>query len=175
MTLDLHDYITSIPDFPEPGINFRDITPLLADGAAFAEATQQIAAFAKQQKASIIVAPESRGFILATPVANELGLGFVPARKPGKLPREVVSQSYELEYGSATLEMHKDAIKPGDRVLIVDDLLATGGTIAAATKLVEELGGTVAGLAFLIELTDIKGREKLAGYDILALMEYGGA
>ncbi len=174
MTLDLHDYVATVPTFPEEGIMFRDITPLLADGAAYAEATRQITDYAKSKGVTVVVAPESRGFLVGTPVAHELGLGFVPARKPGKLPREVISESYTLEYGQATLEVHKDAIKPGDKVLITDDLLATGGTIAATIKLVEALGGEVVGLSFLIELTDLHGRDKLTGYDIQALMEYGG-
>ncbi|KRN76728.1 adenine phosphoribosyltransferase [Weissella minor] len=170
--LDLHDYIESIPDFPEQGIVFRDITPLLADGDAYREATRQIVAYAKERQVNVIVGPESRGFLVGAPVANELGLGLIPARKPGKLPREVVSESYALEYGTASLEMHVDAIKPGDKVLITDDLLATGGTIEATIKLVEALGGEVVGLAFLIELSELHGRDRLAGYDILTLLEY---
>lgn len=170
--LDLHDYIESIPDFPEQGIVFRDITPLLADGDAYCEATRQIVAYAKERQVNVIVGPESRGFLVGAPVANELGLGLIPARKPGKLPREVVSESYALEYGTASLEMHVDAIKPGDKVLITDDLLATGGTIEATIKLVKSLGGEVVGLAFLIELSELHGRDRLAGYDILTLLEY---
>ncbi|MBM7617103.1 adenine phosphoribosyltransferase [Weissella uvarum] len=170
--LDLHDYIESIPDFPEPGIIFRDITPLLSDGAAYHQATQQIAQYARERGVNVIVGPESRGFLVGAPVADELGVGLVPARKPGKLPREVVSESYSLEYGTASLEMHTDAIKPGDKVLITDDLLATGGTIEATIKLVEALGGEVVGLAFFIELAELKGRDRLEGYDILALLEY---
>lgn len=170
--LDLHDYIESIPDFPEQGIVFRDITPLLADGDAYREATRQIVAYAKERQVNVIVGPESRGFLVGAPVANELGLGLIPARKPGKLPREVVSESYALEYGTASLEMHVDAIKPGDKVLITDDLLATGGTIEATIKLVKSLGGEVVGLAFLIELSELHGRDRLAGYDILTLLEY---
>ena len=170
--LDLHDYIKAIPNFPEEGIIFRDITPLLADGAAYQQATSEIVAYAKARDVNVIVGPESRGFLVGAPVANEMGLGLVPARKPGKLPREVVSESYQLEYGTASLEMHTDAIKPGDKVLITDDLLATGGTIEATIKLVEALGGTVVGLAFFIELAGLKGRERLDSYDILALLEY---
>ncbi|RRG17693.1 adenine phosphoribosyltransferase [Weissella viridescens] len=170
--LDLHDYIKAIPDFPEEGIIFRDITPLLADGAAYRQATSQIVAYAKERDVNVIVGPESRGFLVGAPVANEMGIGLVPARKPGKLPREVVSESYQLEYGTASLEMHTDAIKPGDKVLITDDLLATGGTIEATIKLVEALGGTVVGLAFFIELAGLNGRDRLDGYDILALLEY---
>lgn len=170
--LDLHDYVASIPNFPEEGITFRDITPLLADGAAYAEATQQITEFAQARGVNVIVGPESRGFLVGAPVAHEMGIGLVPARKPGKLPRETVKESYKLEYGEAALELHKDAIKPGDKVLITDDLLATGGTIAATIKLVEALGGEVVGLAFLIELDALHGRDRLEGYDILALMNY---
>ena len=170
--LDLHDYVASIPNFPEEGITFRDITPLLADGAAYAEATHQITEFAQARGGNVIVGPESRGFLVGAPVAHEMGIGLVPARKPGKLPRETVKESYKLEYGEAALELHKDAIKPGDKVLITDDLLATGGTIAATIKLVEALGGEVVGLAFLIELDALHGRDRLEGYDILALMNY---
>lgn len=170
--LDLNDYIASIPDFPEKGIIFRDITPLWGNAEAYAEATHRIAHFAKIRDVNVVVGPESRGFLVGAPVANELGTGIVLARKPGKLPRETVSEKYTLEYGEAELEMHKDAIKPGEKVLITDDLLATGGTIAATIKLVESLGGEVAGLAFMIELNDLHGREKLAGYDILSLMDY---
>jgi len=170
--LDLHDYVASIPNFPEEGVTFRDITPLLADGAAYAEATRQISEYATARGVNVIVGPESRGFLVGAPVAHQLGLGLVPARKPGKLPRETVKESYDLEYGHAALELHKDAIKPGDKVLITDDLLATGGTIAATVKLVESLGGEVVGLAFLIELAALHGRDRLAGYDILALMNY---
>lgn len=174
MTVDLRDYIESIPDFPGPGVTFRDITPLLGDSEALKTATNALVDYARRQGATVIVAPESRGFLLGTPIALELGVGFVPARKPGKLPRKTVSESYTLEYGSATLEMNADAIKPGDKVLIVDDLLATGGTIAATNKLVERLGGEVVGLGFLIELTELQGREVLKDYDIYALMEYEG-
>ncbi|WP_134658988.1 adenine phosphoribosyltransferase [Weissella cibaria] len=170
--LDLHDYVASIPNFPEEGITFRDITPLLADGAAYAEATHQITEFAQARGVNVIVGPESRGFLVGAPVAHEMGIGLVPARKPGKLPRETVKESYKLEYGEAALELHKDAIEPGDKVLITDDLLATGGTIAATIKLVEALGGEVVGLAFLIELDALHGRDRLEGYDILALMNY---
>ena len=170
--LDLHDYVASIPNFPEEGVTFRDITPLLADGAAYAEATRQITEFAKERGVNVIVGPESRGFLVGAPVAHQMGIGLVPARKPGKLPREVISQSYKLEYGEATLELHKDAIKPGDKVLITDDLLATGGTIEATIKLVEALGGEVVGLAFLIELNALHGRDRRNGYELLALMNY---
>ncbi|WP_027694493.1 adenine phosphoribosyltransferase [Weissella halotolerans] len=170
--LDLHDYIESIPDFPEEGIIFRDITPLLANGPAYHQATEQIAHFAKERGVTVVVAPESRGFLVGAPVAENLGLGLVPARKAGKLPRKTLAETYQLEYGSAQLEMHVDAIKPGDKVVITDDLLATGGTIEATIKLVEALGGEVVGLAFFIELTALKGRDRLKGYDIYTLMTY---
>ncbi|MDO4500650.1 MAG: adenine phosphoribosyltransferase [Erysipelotrichaceae bacterium] len=170
--MNLKDYIASIPDFPSEGILFRDVTPLLNDGAAFKEAIRQLAEFAKEAGADLVVGPESRGFIFGCPVATELGIGFVPVRKPGKLPRETVSYKYDLEYGSNELHMHKDAIKPGQKVVIVDDLLATGGTVEAAIKIVEDLGGEVVGCAFAIELDALKGREKLAGYKVTALMNY---
>lgn len=174
MTFDFKKYIADIPDFPEKGIIFRDVTPLMADGVAYAAATKEIVAYTKEiGGVDVIVGPESRGFIVGGPVAYELGIGFVPARKVGKLPRKTIKQDYELEYGGVnTLELHADAIKPGQRVLITDDLLATGGTIEATVKLIEQLGGIVAGIAFLIELDDLKGRDKLANYDICALMHY---
>lgn len=170
--MNLKDYIASIPDFPEKGIIFRDISPLMADGDAYREATKRIAEYAKEKEVDMVVGPEARGFIVGCPVAYELGIGFAPARKKGKLPRETVEVSYGLEYGSDVLALHKDAIKPGQKVLICDDLLATGGTIAATIELVESLGGIVVGAAFLIELEALKGRNKIEGYDILALMEY---
>lgn len=170
--MDLKQYIATIPDFPKPGIIFRDITPLMSDGKAFHEATVQIQAFAQQVNAEVIVGPESRGFIFGCPVAVNLGIGFVPVRKPGKLPRETISYKYDLEYGSNELHMHSDSIQKGQRVLIVDDLLATGGTVEATIKIVEELGGIVAGCAFLIELTGLHGRDALEGYEVLTLMSY---
>ncbi len=170
--MDLKKYIKSIPDYPEKGIIFRDISPLMADGQAYREATKQIVDFAKEKKADMVVGPEARGFIVGCPVAYDLGIGFAPARKKGKLPRETVEVEYGLEYGTAILALHKDAIVPGQRVLICDDLLATGGTIAATIKLVEELGGIVVGTAFLIELADLKGREAIKDYDVLALMSF---
>lgn len=170
--MNLKDYIASIPDFPEEGIIFRDISPLMADGKAYHEATNLIADYAREKKVDMIVGPEARGFIVGCPVAYELGIGFAPARKKGKLPRETVEVSYGLEYGQDVLALHKDAIKPGQRVLICDDLLATGGTIAATIELIEKLGGIVVGAAFLVELMDLKGRDKIEGYDILSLMEF---
>ncbi len=170
--MNLDDYIASIPDYPIEGVLFRDITPLLANGPAFKYTCDQFIEFAKKVGAEVIVGPESRGFIFGCPVAHELGIGFVPARKPNKLPRETVSYEYDLEYGTNTMEIHKDAITPGQKVLVIDDLLATGGTIKAANKLVEQLGGEVVGCAFLIELEDLKGRDKLDGYEVLSLLKY---
>lgn len=171
--MNLKDYIASIPDYPEKGIIFRDISPLMADGAAYREATKQIVDYAKEKQIDMVVGPEARGFIVGCPVAYELGVGFAPARKKGKLPRKTIEASYALEYGTASLTLHEDAIKPGQRVLICDDLLATGGTIAATIELVERLGGVVVGCAFLIELKDLHGRDKInKKYDVLTLMEY---
>ncbi|MDL2211576.1 adenine phosphoribosyltransferase [Erysipelotrichaceae bacterium OttesenSCG-928-M19] len=170
--MNLKDYIASINDFPQEGIIFRDITPLMANGAAFAYATDQFTDFAKELKADVIVGPEARGFIFGCPVATNLNLGFIPVRKPNKLPRETIEVSYDLEYGSNTLCMHADAIKPKQRVVIVDDLLATGGTVMASIELVEKMGGIVVGCAFLIELSDLKGRDLLKDYRVLSLMDY---
>jgi adenine phosphoribosyltransferase len=170
--MDLKKYITIVPDFPKPGIMFKDITTLMDKGEAYKYATDQIVEYAREKKIDIVVGPEARGFIIGCPVAYALGVGFAPVRKEGKLPREVVRVEYGLEYGTDVLTMHKDAIKPGQRVLITDDLLATGGTIRATIQLVEQLGGIVAGIAFLIELTELGGRKKLEGYDILTLMQF---
>ena len=170
--MDLKQYITIVPDWPKPGIVFKDITTLMDNGEAYKYATDQIVEYAKEKNIDIVVGPEARGFIIGCPVAYSLGIGFAPVRKEGKLPRETIKVNYGLEYGSDVLTIHKDAIKPGQRVLITDDLLATGGTIDASIKLVEELGGIVAGIAFLIELKDLDGRSKLEGYDVLTLMEY---
>ncbi|WP_155286592.1 adenine phosphoribosyltransferase [Lacticaseibacillus zhaodongensis] len=175
MAIDFKDYIASVPDFPEPGILFRDISPLMADGKAYGAATDAIADYAKNKGVEMIVGPEARGFIVGCPVAYKLGKGFAPARKKGKLPRETVSATYNLEYGTSTLYLQKDAIKPGQKVLVCDDLLATGGTIAATIELVEQLGGIVVGTAFIVELTDLHGRDKIKGYDMLALTQYAGA
>jgi adenine phosphoribosyltransferase len=170
--MDFKKYIADIPNFPIEGILFRDITPLMANGKVFRAATDQMVEFAKKVKADLIVGPESRGFIFGCPVSSALEIGFVPVRKPGKLPRETVSYSYALEYGKNELHVHKDAITPGQRVLIVDDLLATGGTVEATIKLVEQLGGNVVGCAFLIELNALKGREVLKGYKVFSLINY---
>lgn len=170
--MDFKKYIAAVPDFPEEGIVFRDISPLMADGKAYKEATSRIVEYARDKEVDMIVGPEARGFIVGCPVATELEIGFAPCRKKGKLPRETVEVSYGLEYGSDILQLHKDAIKPGQKVLITDDLLATGGTIAATIKLVEKLGGEVVGAAFFIELKDLNGRDKIEGYDIFTLMTY---
>lgn len=166
------DYIASIPDFPQEGILFRDITPLMADGNAFRSACEELIAFAKKVGAEVIVGPESRGFIFGCPVAHELGIGFVPVRKPGKLPRETVSASYDLEYGSNELHIHKDGIKKGQKVLIIDDLLATGGTVNATIEMVNELGGNVVGCGFMIELKDLNGRELLKDCEVFSIITY---
>ncbi len=170
--MDYKKYIADVKDFPIEGILFRDITPLMADGKVFHEACNELKEFAKEVKADVIVGPESRGFIFGCPIAYDLGIGFVPIRKPNKLPRETISVSYSLEYGQNTLCMHKDAIKPGQKVLIIDDLLATGGTVKATIELVKKLGGEVVGLGFLIELLDLKGRELLKDYKLKTLIQY---
>ncbi|MCG7345040.1 adenine phosphoribosyltransferase [Sporosarcina sp. ACRSL] len=170
--MDLKSFVTIVPDYPKEGISFKDITTIMDNGEAYKYATDQIVEFAKQVGTDIIVGPEARGFIIGCPVAYALEVGFAPVRKPGKLPRETIAVEYDLEYGTDSLTIHKDAIKPGQRVLIVDDLLATGGTVGATVELVEKLGGVVAGCAFLIELTYLNGREKLKGYDIQALITY---
>lgn len=170
MAVDLKDYIASIPDFPAEGIMFRDITPMLQNAEAFHEAIAKLAEYARGVEADLIVGPESRGFIFGCPTAYKLGIGFVPVRKPGKLPRKTISCKYDLEYGSNELFMHVDAIKPGQRVVIIDDLLATGGTAKSAAQMVEKLGGIVAGFAFIIELTGLPGRETLKGYDVYSAM-----
>lgn len=165
-------HIRTVPDFPKPGILFRDITTLLQHPAAFAAAIAALSAEARALRPDVIVGIESRGFVFGAPVAVALGLGFVPVRKPGKLPAATVRETYALEYGDDTLEIHRDALRPGMRALIVDDLLATGGTAAAACRLVEAIGGEVAGLVFLIELGFLPGRERLAGREIHALVHY---
>ena len=170
--MDLKKYIEDIPNFPEPGVLFRDVTPLLADQAAYKESIRLLTDFAREKNVDVVAGPEARGFLFGCPVAIELNCGFVPVRKPGKLPREVISADYEKEYGIDTLTMHADAIKPGQRVLIVDDLLATGGTVKATIEMIEKLGGVVAGCAFLIELDELKGREAIGDYDYKVLMHY---
>ncbi|MFD2446182.1 adenine phosphoribosyltransferase [Bacillus sp. CGMCC 1.16607] len=170
--MDLKQFITIVEDWPKPGIKFKDITTLMDNGPAYKYATDQIVEYAQKRDIDLVVGPEARGFIIGCPVAYSLGVGFAPVRKEGKLPRETIKVQYGLEYGKDVLTIHKDAIKPGQRVLITDDLLATGGTIEATIKLVEDLGGIVAGIAFLIELSYLDGRDKLDGYDILTLMKY---
>jgi len=164
--------IRDIPDFPKPGILFKDITTLLRDGDAFKSAVDGLLAKIKGKQIDVVVGMESRGFIFGAPIAYALGVGFVPVRKLGKLPADVVSVEYDLEYGSATLEMHRDALKPGAKVLIVDDLLATGGTVAGTIELVKQLQGEIVGLAFLIELRALRGRDRLQGHDIATLIEF---
>jgi adenine phosphoribosyltransferase len=168
--VDLRGYIRDIADFPKPGIVFRDITPLMADAGALDEAVRRLADIARPIEPDVVVAAEARGFLLGAALARELGAGFVLARKPGKLPYETERAEYLLEYGSDALEVHTDALAGGSRVLVHDDLLATGGTAKALCELVEQLGGTVVGCAFLIELAFLGGRERLAGYDVHALM-----
>lgn len=169
--LDLRDYIRDIPDFPTPGILFRDITPLLKSPEAFRHAIDLFASRYREARLDAIAGIESRGFLFATPLAYELGVSMAPVRKEGKLPARTHSVSYELEYGSGTLELHVDAISRGDRVLILDDLLATGGTLAATTRLISLCGGEVAGVAVVVELTELKGRDHLGGYDIFSLLK----
>ncbi len=171
-TLRLEDYIRSIPDFPKPGILFRDITPLLAHAAAFREAVQRMASPYRDHPVDAVAAAEARGFIFAAPLALELDAPFVPIRKPGKLPFEVRTHDYDLEYGSNQLQIHTDGVKPGERVLLVDDLLATGGTMAACATLVEQCGAEVLGCAFLIELAALGGADKLNGYSLTTVLRY---
>lgn len=170
--MDLKAYIRDVPDFPKPGVQFKDITPLLADPAAFAYAVAKLSAHYATRLVDVIAAAEARGFLFAAPMALELRKPLVPLRKPGKLPYSTHSYKYDLEYGSAELHVHIDAITAGANVLLVDDVLATGGTMAAACNLVERAGGTVVGCAFLIELAFLKGREQLAGRDCFSLMTY---
>ena len=170
--MDYKKYIADVVDFPKEGILFRDITPLMAEGEVFKSACDEILVFAKKVGANVIVGPESRGFIFGCPVAYSMGIGFIPVRKPGKLPRETVSMSYDLEYGSNELHIHKGDIKKGQKVLIIDDLLATGGTVNATIQIVESMGAEVVGCAFLIELEDLKGRELLKNYEVFSLMSY---
>jgi adenine phosphoribosyltransferase len=169
---DLASKIRDVPDFPKPGIVFKDIMPLLADPQALAETVDRLAEWIEPRKPDLILGAESRGFIVGGALAYKLGCGFVAARKPGKLPWRTVSAKYALEYGFDVLELHADAIRNGARVVVHDDLLATGGTAKAKVDLVEQLGGEVAGLAFIIELEFLHGRDKLAGYDVFSLIQY---
>ena len=168
----LRDRVRDIPDFPTPGIMFKDVMPLIADAAAFRESIELLAEWAQPRSPDLILGAEARGFIFGGALAYELGCGFVPARKPGKLPWNTVGATYDLEYGTDTLEVHADAISAGSRVIVLDDVLATGGTAKAKIDLVEKLGGTVVGALFVIELTFLNGRERLAGYDVHALIDY---
>ena len=170
--MNLKNYVASIIDYPKEGIIFRDITPLMGNGEAYKYSVDKMTEFAKSKGATIIVGPEARGFIFGCPVATNLNIGFAPIRKPGKLPRKTLEEKYDLEYGSNTLCIHADALKLGDKVIIVDDLLATGGTVKATINLCEKLGAEVVGVACLIELVELNGREVLKGYDVLSLMEY---
>jgi len=170
--MDLKNYIRTVPDFPKKGIMFRDITTLLKDGNAFRYAVDELYNLCKNKEITKVVGIESRGFILGAAIANKLGVGFVPVRKPGKLPAEKLSETYSLEYGVDSVEIHKDAVQNGDLVLMHDDLLATGGTMEAACKLVEKLGAKVIQISFLIELNFLKGRDKLKDYEVHSLIQY---
>ena len=170
----IEDYVRTIPDFPEPGIMFRDITSVLQDPDGLQLSIDEMIKLIEGIEFDVIAGAESRGFIFGVPMAYKLGKSFVPVRKKGKLPCETVSAEYDLEYGKACIEIHKDAIKPGQKVVIVDDLIATGGTIEAAVKLVEQLGGEVVKVIFLMELAGLNGREKLANYDVASVITYEG-
>ena len=170
----LEEYVVSIPDYPEKGIIFRDVTSILEDPEGLQLSIRELQDKLEGMDFNIVIGPESRGFIFGVPIAYNLHKAFVPVRKKGKLPRETVSAEYELEYGKAEIEMHKDAIQPGQKVVLVDDLIATGGTIEAAARLVEELGGEVVKIIFLMELEGLKGREKLKGYDVESVIHYEG-
>ena len=170
--MDLKAKIREVPDWPQPGVGFKDVTPLLADPQALDQTIGEMASWAREQKPDLILGAEARGFILGAAIAREVGCGFVPARRPGKLPPETVSATYQLEYGTNALELHPDLIPRGSRVLIHDDVLATGGTVEAIGGLVEQLGGVVCGVCFIIELTFLGGRERLSKYDLHALVTY---
>jgi len=170
--VDLKSKIREVPDWPQPGVGFKDVTPLLADPKALDQTIGEIASWAKDKRPDLILGAEARGFILGAAIARELGCGFVPARRPGKLPPETISATYELEYGTNALEVHPDLIPSGSRVLIHDDVLATGGTVEAIGGLVEQLGGHVCGVCFIIELTFLGGRERLSQYDVHTLIAY---
>ncbi len=172
MTLDLASKIRDVPDFPKEGIVFKDVMPLIADPEYFAETIRRLADWARPREPDLVFGAEARGFIFGGALAYELGAGFIAARKPGKLPWETLEATYELEYGTDSLEVHRDAVTPGSRVIVLDDVLATGGTAHAKVELVEQLGGTVAGVVFVIELTFLHGRERLEGYDVHSLIQY---
>jgi adenine phosphoribosyltransferase len=171
-TLDLRSHIREVPDWPQPGVGFKDVTPLLADPQALAETIERLSEWASARDPDLILGAEARGFILGAAIAREVGCGFVPARRPGKLPPETVGATYQLEYGENSLELHPGLIGQGARVLIHDDVLATGGTVEAICGLVEQLGGEVCGACFIIELGFLGGRKRLSGYDVHALIEY---
>ncbi|MFD0694067.1 adenine phosphoribosyltransferase [Paenibacillus sp. GCM10027628] len=170
--MNFKDYIRVIPDFPQPGIRFKDITTLLQNGAVYKETIDQLKEMVKEKQIDVIAGPEARGFVVGAPLAYSLGVGFVPIRKSGKLPGDTIEADYALEYGKDKLAMHRDAIKPGQKVLIADDLLATGGTIQTSIDLINQLGGDIVGAAFLIELSYLDGREKLGGIDVVSLVQY---
>lgn len=170
----MEEYVRSIPDFPEKGIIFRDVTSVLQDAEGLKLAIDSMLQLLEGVEFDVVVGTESRGFIFGVPIAYALGKPFIPVRKKGKLPCETISAKYDLEYGTAEVEMHKDAILPGQKAVLVDDLIATGGTIEACTKLIEELGGEVVKIVFLMELAGLKGREKLAGYDVASVITYDG-
>ncbi len=172
MSLDLRDRIRDVPDFPTEGVLFKDLMPLIADPEYFAETIRQLAEWARPREPALVFGAEARGFIFGSALAYALGAGFIAARKPGKLPRETVEATYDLEYGTDSLHVHKDAVAKGVRVVVVDDVLATGGTARAKVQLVEELGGVVAGVLFVIELDFLHGRERLTGYDVHSLVTY---
>ncbi len=172
---ELKDYVTEIPDFPKEGILFRDITTVINNPEGFRMAVDGLVDLVKDKDFDLVIGTESRGFVFGAPVAYALDKGFILARKKGKLPRETISESYDLEYGQATLEIHKDAILPGQKVVLIDDLIATGGTTEAVVKMVERLGGEVVKIGFVMELAGLKGREKLKGYDVESLIVYEGA
>lgn len=172
MSLDLGERIRDVPDFPTEGILFKDLMPLIADPEYFAETIRRLAEWARPREPDLILGAEARGFIFGGALAYELGSGFITARKPGKLPRETVEATYDLEYGTDSLQIHRDAVPPGARVVVLDDVLATGGTARAKIELVEALGGVVAGVLFVIELTFLNGRDRLEGYDVHSLIQY---
>jgi adenine phosphoribosyltransferase len=172
MTLDLRDRIRDVPDFPTEGVVFKDIMPLIADREYFTSAIDQLADWVRPRRPDLILGAEARGFIFGAALAYAVGSGFIAARKPGKLPRETVEATYALEYGHDSLQVHRDAISPGSRVIVLDDVLATGGTSKAKVELVEGLGGTVVGVVFVLELTFLHGRDRLEGYDVHALISY---
>jgi adenine phosphoribosyltransferase len=172
MSINFKEHIRVIEDYPQPGIRFKDITTLLGDGSVYRTAINQLRDLVKEKEIDVICGPEARGFVVGAPLAYALGVGFVPIRKSGKLPYETIEASYDLEYGKDRLAVHKDAIRPGQKVLIADDLLATGGTISTCIDLVNQLGGEVVGATFLIELSYLNGREKMKGIDVVSLITY---